>query len=515
MSKIQSAKAGAKAEGRVKIGIWEHFAAVMLGGMIVFGVLAIAGTLNSGYHFMDDHELVRMDYAFRVGGLSLWDAVWAWLKNDLWWRFRPMYWVERVSLAYLFGSNMLYWNIYTAIQGILTCYLLYFSARYTGNGKIASVLFPTVIILGPQFTPWYRSANQENTGLLLCALTLWLIALQHYTGKERKIRLNVLIVAAAAACGLNKESFTLFMPAFVMLKILLEYCNAGYFRQCIRKNFLSCGAILAAMLVNIFCILFVVGVDNVSYAGFHKETTLWRYFCGVKDSLFIYLDWYTYMGIVFVLLAVMCYCLIDKRYIRQYVGFLLIGGYIMAAQLVAHASSLMWDRYIIPYIVGWAIVFVLLGYRLFERDKIQRCVYIGLLLFLLFRESPKAYLGAKNYAYDGKLIGQYLQCIEDNVTPETQIIGAFSAEELNLAVASWLEARGCVKMYSYDSAAETLTDTIQFAAQNVEPGEWEKAQAAVCYSWSVGLIMEKMGFISEEDYQIFTYGDYSLILKNF
>lgn len=514
-----------------QIQSWEHLAAVMWGCLIVVGVLMITGTITSGYHFLDDHELVRMEYGFRVGGASLGDTMLALAKNDLWWRFRPLYWVERVLGAYLLGSNLLYWNIYTAVQGVCACYLLYFMARYTGNGRIISALFVSVVILGAQFTPWYRSANQENTGLLLCALTLWLIAFQHYKGKERKTWLNVLIVVSAAACGLIKESFTLFMPVFVMAKIWLEYCgvqrdqpgsgteggnqkaSARIFWQCIKSNGFSCGAILAAMLVNLYCIMFVVGVGNVSYAGFHEGTALSQYLRGVKDSLLVYLDWYTYIGIICILLAVMCYKLIDRKYIKQYAGFAVIGCYIMVVQLIAHASSLMWERYIIPFILGWALVFVLLGYRIFERDKVQRCVYIGLLAFLLLMEVPKAYLGAKSYAYDGQQIQQLLQCVLENTAPENQIIGAFSAEELNLATASWLEARGRAKMYSYDSAAETLTETVQFAVVNEENGAWEQAQAAVCYSWSVGLIAEKMGFMSENEYAVCTYGDYSVILR--
>lgn len=516
---------GRQGKSLQKIGVWEHFAAVMLGCVIVAGVLAITGTIVSGYHFLDDHELVRVEYSFRVGGASLGSTMLAQLKGDLWWRFRPMYWVVRTLGEYVFGSNLLYWNIFTAVQGVLVCYLLYFTARYTGNSRVISVLFVTVVILGPQFMPWYRSANQENTGLLFCALTLWLIALQHYKKKERVSWLNVMIVVSAVACGLIKESFTLFMPVFVMAKLWLEYCGTGRegylaeaekgrFLQCLKKNAFSCGAIVAAMLVNIYCIVCVVGVGNVSYAGFHEGTALSRYWLGVKTSLLEHLDWYTYIGIIFVVLAVVCYRQIDKGHIKQYVGFLTIGLFIMAVQLLAHATSFLWGRYIIPYILGWALVFVLLGYRIFEKDKVQRCVYIGLLLFLLLKEAPQAYLGAKDYAYDGQLIQGYLQCILENTAPEEQIIGAFTSEELNLATASWLEARGYAKLYSYDSSTGALTDTVQLAVWNEEPGAWEQARAAVCYSWSVGLIAEKLGLAAEEEYQVFTYGDYSVILKN-
>ncbi len=507
---------------RIKIQVWEHFAALLFGCAAMFGILVLTGSIDSGYHFLDDHVMVRMEYLFQVHDASLGSTILSAVKGDLQLRFRPLYQVECVIGAYLFGSNMLYWNIYTAVKGVLTCYLLYFTARHTGNGRIISALFVAVIILGAQYTPWYRSVNQENTGLLLCALTLWLIAYQHDRRRERSALLNVLIVASAVVCGLIKESFTLFMPVFVMAKIWLQYCGTGREEPpadkrkllgCLRENAIPCGAILAAMLVNLYWIVFEVGTDKLSYAGFHEEIPLSRYIDGIRVSLFSYLDWYTYMGAVVIVLAVMGYRLIDRRFLRQYLGFLAIGCYIMAVQLVAHATSLMWERYIIPYIIGWALVFVLMGYRIFEKDRVQRCMYIVLICFLLLQEAPKAYLGAKNYAYDGQLIQDFLQCALENTAPEDQIIGGFSAEELNLAVASWLEVRGHTKLYSYDGSSESLSDPVQLAEVNNEPGAWEQAKAAVCYSWSVGMLAEKMGLASEEEYQVYTFGDYSILVR--
>lgn len=136
-----------------------------VGTIIIGGILAIAGTIWSGYHFIDDHELLRIEYEARNGN-PLSNVLRGWLVGDMTWRYRPLYWIERVILGYLFGSNLTAWNIWTAVKGILAFALLYESARYLKFGRIVSTIFPMIIVLGAQFTPWYRSANQESTGIL-------------------------------------------------------------------------------------------------------------------------------------------------------------------------------------------------------------------------------------------------------------------------------------------------------------------------------------------------------------
>lgn len=166
-------------------------------------------------------------------------------------------------MAFLFGSNMLYWNCYTAIKGVITFCLLYFTARYLKCNPVISGLFTGLILYGAQFTPWYRSANQESIGLLLCALTMCLIAAQSYYKKYRSVLFNILIVISAILCGLMKESFTLLMPAFIALKFWLEYHGEPdkKFWDCIKSNWVTYGIIGMALLANIWVLLFRVGVD--------------------------------------------------------------------------------------------------------------------------------------------------------------------------------------------------------------------------------------------------------------
>lgn len=78
---------------------------ILLGVVIIVGILFIAQTIWSGYHFLDDHELIRIEQSASQGQ-PLIMTMNRWICNDLWWRFRPFYWVERVTAGYLFGSNL-------------------------------------------------------------------------------------------------------------------------------------------------------------------------------------------------------------------------------------------------------------------------------------------------------------------------------------------------------------------------------------------------------------------------
>ena len=276
--------------------VWQDVViAFLFGIIIVAGILCIARTIWSGYHFLDDHELIRIEQG-AAQKIPLLDQMSGCIKNDLNQRYRPIYWVERVAGGYLMGSNLTAWNIWTAIKGVLAFALLYLGARYVKADRLISLVFPMVVMLGTQFTPWYRSANQESTGLLLCAAVLCLLAAQYAHKKYTSVAYNIPIVILVILSGLEKESFTLFMLVFPMLKLWLEYwdgCDAswvgtrrkGRLIRMLRENAAVYLCILVAFLINVYMILFRVGVDRLSYAGFHSDTGLNQYLHGISDSL--------------------------------------------------------------------------------------------------------------------------------------------------------------------------------------------------------------------------------------
>lgn len=498
--------------------------------VILCGILGGAGTFGSGYHFADDHELIRIEKAFRDGAATLGEAVVAHMRGDLHWRYRPLYWAERVTGTWFFGSDLFLWNCYTAVKGTLAFCLLYWMSRYLDYNRVISALVPGVVMLGAQFTPWFRSANQENTGLLLTAFTLCMIAAQAHYRKQGRFSGNkcgagrvsfwyydLLIVVGAVLCGLVKESFTLFMPVFIALKIWLEYCDGGktlpkgHFLRCLKRNLIPCGLIFLAMLANVWMILFRVGVDKVSYAGFDSGTDLWVYKQGVKLSLFQYTKIYTDMGILLLLLAVMCYRAIDRERVKRDVGIVLISGCAMGVQLIAHAKSGMWERYMLPYTVAYVFLFVFALYPLFEKDRVHRMVFYAVLLWLAGNGGKVAYEKSVEYAEDGGNVSQLFGEVCARTGETDEILCAFYDDELNLSLECWLEVHGRPAVYCWTDGA--FEDKVQLGGHVPGLIHMEDVDAVLCYGQQREEMLLLLGLEDGKEGGCYQFGNYLLILR--
>lgn len=378
-------------KGRIMKPLAHRMFAVIGGILFVYLFLVRTGTIMSGYHFLDDHELIRIEY-WLEHGTDLWEMVKSFAGN-LSSRYRPLYWVERVTGTAIMGSNLYMWNVYKAVMGGLTFYLLYMTGYYLRQRWYINTLFAAVIMIGPQITPWYRSANQENTGLFLCAIVLYLIARQHNRQKYRHLVYNLSIAITVLLCSLEKESFVLMVPAFGAMKYWLEYTERQQIQtqdstrrlwlDCLKSGGVTYGFLAAGFLFNLYILLFRVGLDKVSYAGFHKGTPLREYYVGITNSLKIYLVNYVWVAVILTLILIVCCQMVDKHRIRYYVGFGVISGFIMCTQLLAHAKSMMWERYIIPFIIGYALFYVFVGYHMLAVDVLRRRVYAGVLAALV------------------------------------------------------------------------------------------------------------------------------------
>lgn len=491
---------------------WQETILILLVAFVMmFGLLYKLGTLTSGYHFLDDHELIRMQVAFEDGRQSIGSTMKAWMTNDLSWRFRPFYWVERVILAFLFGSNMLYWNCYTAIKGVITFCLLYCTARYLKCNPVISALYTGLILYGAQFTPWYRSANQESTGLLLCALTMCLIAAQAHYKRYQSIPYNLFIVISAILCGLVKESFMLMMPAFMAMKFWMEYQENPQKKlwECLKSNWITYGIIGVAFLTDVLVLLFGVGVDQVSYAGFHTETSVAEYWQGIVISYKYYLRWYVDAALVLMVLLIIG---AGKKNWKKYWGYGLIGGYVLVVQLVAHAKSGMWERYIIPWIVGYSAVFVILGFKMLQHTKICIWIYFMILCGVLYIEAPITLSKCRDYTYQGQMTAVFFRSILDNTDENSQIISAFYDGELNLATECWLEAHERTQVYSYNAETGTLFNYVQIRGNEPADLNWYNAKVVTCYAYQVEEMLQNLGLSNSEQYAVKEYAGYAVII---
>ena len=96
----------------------EIIIATLVGFAIVFGVCGIMGTLNSGYHFVDDHEYLAWTYNLKYN-LSFKELLY-WNVRDDGNRFRPLYMFFRTVWIYFFGTNLFIHSVIKAIQSAIS-----------------------------------------------------------------------------------------------------------------------------------------------------------------------------------------------------------------------------------------------------------------------------------------------------------------------------------------------------------------------------------------------------------
>lgn len=494
----------------------------ILAFMLVYGILAASGALYTGYHMVDDHEVVQMEHDFQQGR-TYGQTVTAYIHSDMRWRFRPFYWVERVFVSYCFGKNMILWNIYTAFKGCVAFSLLYFAARNVKCSWYCSLLFAGMTIFGQQFVPFFRSANQENSGLCMCALILWILTWQYREQKYRHIGSNIALCVCCVICGLMKESFALCIPAFLALKLWFEYYDVnteesrtGVLGRCIRDNLWVYLTIFLVFLTDLYFILFKIGTDKVSYAGFHEGTTWKMYLLYVYQNLAIYTRFHTLMGIIAIFTIVMANDWTrkpDKKTIVKYSGFILINCYVMGIQLIAHATSRMVERYVIPYIVSFAALVVILGLHYFSHMKVQRVIYSILLASFVMLQMRTSYHKALEWSEEGEAIAELFHFIQDNIGEEKHLLCAFADEEINLSVETWLEADGWPGLLSYRFEQSQIADLVGISANTWEHPSIESADAVLCYDYYVPIVKSLMGVEEETACEVYEFRQYVMIVR--
>ena len=210
-------------------------------------------------------------------------------------------------------------------------------------------------------------------------------------------------------------------------------------------------------------------------------------------------------------MILLCYQLVEKYNIWRYVSLCIILFCTMGIQLVAHAKSEMWGRYLFPYIIAYALLFVLLGNYIFRKDRFRNSIYQAVLLVLLILTVPGAVREARDYAKDGEWIREYFQCILDNAGETDRIVGAFGDEELDLATECWLEVHD--RSQAYSNVNGEWKNTVQLTDALTGECSWEDVKVVTCYSYAQVYVLSLMDGVTENDFDFYTFGNYMVMVK--
>ena len=435
-----------------KVSKREIIIAFLFSIVCVFGTLLLTGTILSGYHLIDDHEIIRRVWNYDNIHSTFYEKFFAgfpWAGN----RFRPLYTMVRRIRCFFLRDNFVLWSVVVGLEISFSIFFSYLVARLFKCHPFMSILFGLLIVVGEQSAVWWRLGPQEPMGLLLLMITIWMI--QRYEQSEKR----VWIIGAACfsvLCSWSKESFALFLPAIPMLAVAYDvyYAEPGKsFVKSLRKNLLLIVVDIIALIWNLYQIIFKVGLIFAGYAGIDTAMGKRGYLLSVWKILNTNLVIYFY-GLLLIAIIAILY-LVRKRAIgevfKQVWLLLVICLGIIGVQLVLHAKSGMWERYLIPTTVAIAMIAVIVVNRIIA-DNRKILIGYGVLLALVigYLWCVKIYPQGVSFTASGREFQDCFDVLEQQASKDSIVIADLD-DELNLSVESYLKAKlGYRRVFSYD-----------------------------------------------------------------
>lgn len=312
--------------------------------LLVFLFLLISKTLNSGFHFVDDHEVIKIKNELKSTSLSTVSE--NWVREDLNnnGRFRPFYYIHRVVETKLLGSDFFLWSLYDAILFCLALIFFYLAMRNLKFELGESIAFLIITFIGPQSSVWWRLGPGESLGMALLGFSFYFMSKSLY---ERKYQLyNIPFILFLILASLTKESFLIIIPAITIYKIWNEKIHRwSSFKESLYKNRILVIPLIV-FVIEIFIIKYYVGT---SYSGLDTH-----FFNFVSRLLLTSLHFVkTYLNLVIAGLLI----LMIRRYLKNppisinllSLAFFLL---IIAPNIVLYAKSGLVERYLLPSSLG-------------------------------------------------------------------------------------------------------------------------------------------------------------------
>lgn len=388
-------------------------------------LLGVSGTLNSGYHLTDDHEIVRIKYDLASQN-TLTVAV-NWMKRDQFstHRFRPFYFFHRVIETKVFGANFFAWSIYTAILAIITSFLLFYFLSLLGFSFWESLLFSLVALIGPQADIWWRLGPNETIGMFMLAVSLFFLV-KYYTSEKNTKAIKILFVIFAILATLSKESFLLLLPAIMLLLAYLMKRKENIFWQdSIRRNCISLGVLAGVFAGCILYIKFFIGIGGVGYAGMVGFAPMKYAKTFLNLSIKSWVGYFIFFQIISLVILMMLKKESKNIIIESSKKLFLLSIIFLAVvipQVVLYTKSGFNKRYLLPVMLVYAFVFIFLLREIRRRSKLILVGMIIVALFFIKGDIKKGFKTASNFSQEGVAINNVFRTVKANTSKDENFL---------------------------------------------------------------------------------------------
>ena len=331
--------------------IMKKAAAIIFFLVFWFAFLGASGSLTSGFHFTDDHQIIYFDGALQKGAGAIESAI-GWIANDASsGRFLPLYYVHRLLEIKFFGSNFLAWGIYDAILAWAASALISIALIFWGFRLLEAILMPLILFMGFQSAVWWRFGTAETIAMPLVGVML----LAAVMGARRKgILPDVVFIVAGLLLMLAKENFIPFIPALLFLKIWMSREGADGWASAARKNLLPVIILLAVSAAGLLFIKFFIGTTGIGYAGYDGFRA-GPFMAALVNYSFASHAWLVPAGVALALATAPK----EKRiFFPEVLPSLILLFLSVVPQALIYAKSGVAERYILPGAFGFAFTSV-------------------------------------------------------------------------------------------------------------------------------------------------------------
>jgi hypothetical protein len=365
------------------------------------GIFLISGILFSGFHFIDDHEIVLINYELTVKKLNLFTMIDERLHQDPGGnRLRPLYFIHRILAIALLGEKWFFWYLYNAILAIITTFAFYVFGRLIKFSIPESLFISGLCLLGGGATIWWRLGTPETIAVPLVAIAFVSAAL---AARSTAWIYEILFIVFSVLSSLSKEAMIVFIPALICLRIGLEY----YFNQCsfiqvIKRCRFSIFGLGLVLGLELFYLYQVVGIGGTGYAGIDQNTLNFNRLGEAGFSLFK-------TGFLWVpLLAILLWVIVaavrrEKKKIdfKPLLAVSLIFIVAVVPQIIVYAKSGFTGHYFLPVLIPCALLSIFILWWLRQDHLLLSRIVFGIILFAIGLNFSQTLNTAQIFAQDG------------------------------------------------------------------------------------------------------------------
>lgn len=459
-------------KGREALLVWGFSA------LFVFGVLLVTGTLTSGFHLVDDWEFAKYVDRMTLDGVSLWDCLKDAVGFDLTLRFRPLYYINRVLAAYVFGINLTAMSILKGAEIVVALVALYYCARLMKCNMAYAALFSLTVMVGYQSAVWWKLGPQESYDSMMFAVGFFFLLKWLSTNRKGYAFASF---GALFLMSVYKEPFILLLP-FVGLYVLCDgmqnkKITIRHLWDAARKRLPYLLAIGILFFVEIFLIVFVIGTNNYSYVGLDESVSAEQYLQVWSNAAHGNLKWYVRFGILMGLIF-LTYWEQTKK-----LGWeILLAAAVILPQCVSYSKTALEERYILPCVFGYAFFFVIVGCNFKPLSGKRRIAYMLCLLLMLAAHGRVTLREAQYFTYRGESIKTMMENTLAEVSgTDKKVLSCFGPNlEGNRTMYYWFRLHGYDEVFYWWEDEKKIDRS--FGPREDEQADFSEIDVVVMYN---------------------------------